>query len=99
MLIACVFWATAYAINKEAIETMPPFTVMMYRFALASMAMLVIYRNKLKAVSLRDVKVGSFIGVFMFLGMLSAIIGIKYTTASKQSFILNSSVLFVPFLA
>ena len=72
---------------------------MMFRFGFSAIFLCLIYLNKLKYIKWVDIKRGSIIGIFMFFSFFTLVTGIQYTTASKQSFIIGSYVLMVPFLS
>lgn len=73
---------------------------MAIRFGGAAILLTIIYLKKLlKDIKLSDLKKGSIIGIFMFGAFITLVTGIQYTTASKQSFLIGSYVLIVPFLA
>jgi drug/metabolite transporter (DMT)-like permease len=92
-------WGTSYAIIKDALNTIRPFTLMTLRFGLSTIILSILFSKRLKKIRKKDVFQGSIIGIFMFLAFFTLVTGISYTTASKQSFIIGSYVLIVPFLA
>lgn len=99
LALVALAWGTSYAIIKDAIQTIKPFTLMTMRFGLSTVILSALYMNKLKTIRMKDLKRGGLIGLFMFLAFVTLILGIQFTTASKQSFIIGAYVLIVPFLA
>jgi drug/metabolite transporter (DMT)-like permease len=99
LAIVALLWGTSYAIIKDALNSIRPFTLMTARFGLSTILLSLIYFKKLTEIKRQDVTRGSIIGIFMFLSFLALVTGIRYTTASKQSFIIGSYVLIVPLLA
>lgn len=97
--IVALSWGTSYAIIKDELNNIGPFTLMTLRFGLSTILLSVLFIKRLTRVTKKDIYHGSVIGLFMFLSFLSLITGIKYTTASKQSFLVGSYVLIVPFLS
>lgn len=98
LVLVAFAWGTSYAITKDVLNQVRPFTLMSTRFGGSAIVLTLAYLTKLRHVRAEDVKRGAFIGLFMFLGFLCLIIGIQHTTASKQSFLIGSYVLIVPFL-
>nr|WP_241634242.1 DMT family transporter [Fusobacterium gastrosuis] len=96
--LVALAWGTSYAIIKDTLEVVEPFTLMSIRFGGAAILLTLFYLNKVKNISLDEIKKGSIIGIFMFGAFITLVIGIQYTTASKQSFLIGSYVLIVPFL-
>lgn len=92
-------WGTSYAIIKDTLTLITPFFLMTLRFGLSTILLGLIYSKKLIHVKKEDLKRGSIIGIFMFFSFFTLVTGIQYTTASKQSFLVGSYVLIVPFLA
>ncbi len=99
LTIVGIVWGTTYAINKEALEFVSPLSMLMYRFVLSAILLSLFYAKKLTKVTLGEVKTGFKIGIFLFLAMFFTTVGAVFTTASKQSFIIGSYILYVPLLA
>jgi len=92
-------WGTSYAIIKDTLTSVTPFFLMMLRFGLSTVLLGLVYNKKLLRIKRKDLQRGSVIGIFMFFSFFTLVTGIQYTTASKQSFLVGSYVLIVPFLA
>lgn len=99
LALVALTWGTSYAIIKDALSTIKPFTLMTLRFGLSTIVLAIFSINRLKKVRRKDLYQGSIVGIFMFLSFLTLVTGISYTTASKQSFIIGAYVLIVPLLA
>ncbi len=99
LALVALAWGTSYAIIKDTLSETTPFMLMSIRFGFSAILLALIYIRKLAKVSRRDLARGAEIGIFMFIAFLFLILGIQHTTASKQSFIIGSYVLLVPFLA
>lgn len=97
--LVALSWGTSYAIIKDALNSIRPFTLMTLRFGLSTIFLSLLFVRRLRRITKKDIYQGSIIGVFMFASFLALITGILYTTASKQSFIIGAYVLIVPFLA
>lgn len=98
LALVALAWGTSYAIIKDTLEVVEPFTLMTIRFGGAAILLTLFYLKKIKNIKLDEIKKGSIIGIFMFGAFVTLVTGIQYTTASKQSFLIGSYVLIVPFL-
>ncbi len=92
-------WGTSYAIIKDTLNVIRPFTLMLFRFGLSALFLGIIYAGKLKKITTRDLRRGGLIGLFMFGAFFCLVTGIQFTTASKQSVLIGSYVVIVPFLS
>lgn len=99
LTVVALWWGTCYAITKDALNNIKPFTLMTLRFGLSTILLSILFIKRIRKIRKKDLYQGSMIGIFMFLSFFTLIIGISYTTASKQSFIVGAYVLIVPFLA
>lgn len=99
LLIVALVWGTSYAIIKDTLEVVSPLTLMTIRYLGSALILSFLFINRLLKVDWQDMKHGAIIGVFMFGAFSTLAIGIQYTTASKQSFIIGAYVLIVPFLS
>lgn len=97
--VVALVWGTTYAVIKDTLSVVEPYTLMMMRFSFSAIILSGIYFKKLRKLSWDDIKRGSIIGIFMFLAFYFLIISIRFTTASKFSFIIGAYVLIVPFLS
>lgn len=99
LALVAVAWGTSYAIVKDNLDLVEPMTLMAIRFVASSVLLTIIYIKRMVKVKKHEIKQGSVIGIFMFLAYATMVIGLQYTTASKQSFLIGAYVVFVPFLA
>ncbi len=90
-------WGFTFPAMKVSLDYLPPILFLAYRFGLASLLMLLIFRSKvLKKESLKE---GFILGLTLFFGHGFQMIGLKYTTASNSAFITSLYVVFTPFIA
>lgn len=97
--MVALFWGTSFAVIKDIIDTIPPFTLMMLRFGLSTILLSMVFGHRLKQVTGRQLRNSAIIGLFLAVAFIALISGIKLTTASNQSFLVGACVIFVPFLA
>lgn len=104
LILVTVIWGGGFVASDMALESMKPFQIMMVRFLLASILMGVISWGQRKGEEkLKDrsgaIKAGVLMGVTLFMGFAFQIIGLQYTTPSKNAFLTALNVVIVPFIA
>ena len=99
LTVVALVWGTTFAVIKDTLGVVQPFTLMTLRFGFSAVLLALLYLNKIKNMKKIDLKRGIIIGIFMFLAFYLMIISLRFTTASKFSFIIASYVLIVPFLS
>lgn len=99
LAVVALVWGTTYAVIKDTLSVVQPFSLMMFRFGFSALILSLMYLKKFKTIKSVDLKRGIIIGIFMFLAFYFLIISIRFTTASKFSFIVGAYVLIVPFLS
>lgn len=99
LVVVALVWGTTFAVIKDTLGVVKPYSLMMFRFSFSAILLSLLYFGKIKNMKKVDLKRGIIIGIFMFLAFYFMIISIRFTTASKFSFIIASYVLIVPFLS
>ena len=99
LAVVALVWGTTYAVIKDTLSVVQPFSLMMFRFVFSALILSLMYLKKFKTIKSVDLKRGVIIGIFMFLAFYFLIVSIRFTTASKFSFIVGAYVLIVPFLS
>lgn len=90
-------WGFTFPAMKISLDYVSPILFLAYRFGIASLLMLVLFRSKvLKRETFRE---GFILGLTLFFGHGFQIVGLKYTTASNSAFITSLYVVFTPFIA
>ncbi|ASJ05700.1 DMT family transporter [Thermococcus barossii] len=90
-------WGFTFPAMKVSLAYLPPILFLAYRFGIASLLMLLIFRERvLKKETFRE---GFILGATLFFGHGFQIVGLKYTTASNSAFITSLYVVFTPFIA
>nr|WP_298572306.1 DMT family transporter [uncultured Mogibacterium sp.] len=90
--------ATSLLFATTGLSYMGPLTLNGYRFPLASIILLFIFRKDFKNVNRQVVIHGSIIGFFFLLTMTTELIGLKMTNSSTTSFLENTAIIFVPLM-
>ena len=99
LAVVALVLGTTYAVIKDTLSVVQPFSLMMFRFGFSALILSLMYLKKIKIIKGVDLKRGIIIGIFMFLAFYFLIVSIRFTTASKFSFIVGAYVLIVPFLS
>ncbi|MBP1911639.1 DMT family transporter [Thermococcus stetteri] len=97
LLGVTVFWGFTFPAMKVSLDYFPPILFLTYRFALASLLLLLIFGRKV--LKRETFKEGFILGLTLFFGHGFQIVGLKYTTVSNSAFITSLYVVFTPFIA
>ena len=96
LLLLTFIWGTTFPLVKTALDFSSPFLFVLIRFALAALAVWLVFRGRISFEAKGIVKAGAIIGVFLFLGFAFQTLGLKYTSASKSAFITGLFVVMIP---
>lgn len=104
LILVTVIWGGGFVASDIALESMKPFQIMMVRFLLASVLMGIISlgqknREEKSADRIGAIRAGILMGIALFVGFSLQIIGLQYTTPSKNAFLTALNVVIVPFIA
>jgi drug/metabolite transporter (DMT)-like permease len=90
-------WGFTFPAMKVSLDYLPPILFLAYRFGIASLLMLLIFRSRV--LKRETFKEGFILGLTLFFGHGFQIVGLEYTTASNSAFITSLYVVFTPFIA
>ena len=99
LLLAATFWGIGFIAGDMAAKTFPAFWIMAIRFTGAAVFMGILFRKHVKNSDRGDIKAGLILGSILFVAQPFQIIGLKYTSPSKQAFLLATYVVIVPFIS
>lgn len=99
LLTVTIIWGGGFVASDIALETFTPFQIMLIRFFIAAVFMTFLGWKQLPTITRQEVKNGFFLGAALFAGFALQIIGLQYTTPSKNAFLTATNVVFVPFIA
>lgn len=94
-----VIWGGGFVASDMALKSLLPFQIMAIRFLLASALMGAASIRELKSAGLREIRAGVLMGISLFVGFAFQIVGLQYTTPSKNAFLTALNVVMVPFIA
>ncbi|MCP5381530.1 MAG: DMT family transporter [Kordiimonadaceae bacterium] len=105
LLCTAALWGGSFVIQKNAMDTMDPFTFNAFRFFIAALCLLPVRYFRRGNISImqsadkRHMLIGSIIaGSIMFTAVAFQQIGIKFTTISNTGFITGLYIVFVPMI-
>lgn len=93
LIAVTAIWGCTFLLVQNALHDVSPILFLGLRFAVASLALFVVYRRKLMKAAVLP---GIAAGLFLFAGYAFQTVGLKYTTASKSAFLTSLSVPLVP---
>ena len=104
LILVTVIWGGGFVASDMALGSMKPFQIMMVRFLLASVLMGMISMGQHKKEGKLEkragaIKAGILMGIALFAGFALQIIGLQYTTPSKNAFLTALNVVIVLFIA
>ena len=97
LLLANLIWGATFVTMKNLLESVLPLTILFWRFAIATVLLLLI--SLLSKWHKIDWVGGIFLGISLFAGYLFQTWGLIYTTPARSAFITGLSVILVPPLA
>lgn len=99
LVVITIIWGLGFPITEIAINYgFGANTIMVGRFLTASILLTIVYFKRLKNINKELLLYGIITGVFLFLGFYFQTLGNAFTTASKNGFITQLNIVFVPLL-
>jgi len=99
LVVVTVIWGLGFPITKIAVNMgYGANTIMVGRFFIASIILSIVYYKKLSTINKTILKYGIITGLFLYFGFFFQTLGNVYTTPSKNGFITQLNIVFVPFL-
>lgn len=92
LLLAATFWGMGFVAGDMAAKAFPTFWIMAVRFLGAAVWMGLLFRRAVKSSTKEDIKAGMILGGLLFLAQPLQIIALRYTTPSKQAFLVTTYV-------
>lgn len=97
LLFVALIWGSTFVVLKDTVQSVSPFTLITYRFALASL-LLGFWVLIKKYNILINWKIGLISGFFQFMTFAPQTIGLQTTSASNSAFITGLFIVFVPLI-
>ncbi len=99
LILVTVIWGGGFVASDMALESLLPFQIMTSRFLLAAVLMGAVSVKGLKDMKKEEIRAGAMMGTALFAGFALQIVGLQYTTPSKNAFLTALNVVMVPFIA
>lgn len=99
LVLVTLVWGSTFLVVQQTITLVGPWTFLALRFAVATLALIVVFRQRLARLTRGELAAGALIGVVIFVAYSLQTLGLQYTTSSKAGFITSLYVPFVPLFA
>ena len=99
LVTVTIIWGGGFVASDMALESLRPFQIMAIRFLMASVLMGAASIRELKGINFKELQAGILMGTALFVGFAFQIVGMKYTTPSKNAFLNAMNVVMVPFIS
>ena len=99
LIAATVFWGTSFVILKSSLDSIGILWVLALRFSIASVALMLLSRKRLRTMDRKFFKGSVIIGLLLAGAYIVQTYGLKYTTPGKNAFLTTTYCVLVPFLA
>lgn len=99
LIAVTIVWGGGFVASDIALDSLRPFQIMTIRFLLASVIMGAAGARELKRMEPGEIRAGILMGCALFVGFAFQIVGLQYTTPSKNAFLTALNVVMVPFIA
>jgi drug/metabolite transporter (DMT)-like permease len=97
LLVLVTFaWGATFVLVKNALAQVSPLVFNSFRMAVATIALVLIFRKTIPKLTRHAALGGMAMGVFLFLGYAFQTSGLRLTTSSKSAFITGLAVVLVP---
>lgn len=100
LLLTALLWGSGFVVIKMALDAhVPPGFINFVRGFIFMGLTWLVFRNKIRAMTRAEFRIGLIAGALNFGGFLMQTIGVKYTTPSNNAFISATYVVMIPFIA
>lgn len=99
LLIVTAIWGGGFVASDIALKSFTPMQIMTIRFLLATILMAIPLLVKKVRITRQEFGAGALIGLALFAGFALQVVGLQYTTPSKNAFLTAINVVIVPFIA
>lgn len=99
LLTVAIAWGVTFLMVQDAIETVPVYAFLFWRFGIATVLMAVIAYKYFNELNIQTITYGIILGIFLFSGFATQTFGLAYTKSSIIAFLTGLNVIIVPFIA
>ena len=98
LLTATLIWGSTFVILKNALDSVPTYFILSFRFLTATLLLSVIFFKKWRLVNKTYLWQGGLIGVCLALAYIFQTVGLANTTPGKNAFLTATYCVLVPFM-
>lgn len=99
LVVTTLIWGSTFFMAKDILAHWPPLAYLVFRFVLATLALVALFYRKLIKARRKEWHAGATLGVLVGIGFALQAAGQVYTTASKSAFVTGLTTPLVPFVA
>lgn len=99
LFLAAICWGGGFIAGDIAVNYFSTFYILTIRFLAAALVTFLFFSRTIRRSTKAEIKYGLILGIFFFLAMPLQVIALKYTTPSKQAFLLAGYAAMVPFFS
>jgi drug/metabolite transporter (DMT)-like permease len=99
LILVAVSWGAAFVLMKDAINAQPFYDFLATRFSIATLIMIAVRPQVLRAINREMLKKGLVLGLLLGGGYITQTIGLEMTTAAITGFVTGLYVVLTPLLA
>ncbi|WP_111493742.1 DMT family transporter [Marinobacter bohaiensis] len=97
LILGTAFWGVSFAYVKAGVADGSPFVFLTYKFALAALALAVLFAKRFRRLDWNTIFAGTLIGLPLLFGNVFQTIGLQHTSVTNTAFITGLDVLLIPF--
>ena len=99
LIVVTAIWGGGFVASDIALNSLTPMQIMAIRFLLGAVLMSLISVHEFQNINIKEIGAGVLMGIALFAAFALQIIGLQYTTPSKNAFLTALNVVMVPFIA
>lgn len=99
LLLTTLFWGTTFVLAKDILAHWSTLSYLAGRFALAALALVVLFWKQVARTRREELKAGAILGALLAVGFVLQAQGQIYTTPAKSAFVTGLTTPIVPFIA
>ena len=99
LLLVTIVWGSGYVVSDILLEHMSAFQLLTGRFGLTFLLLMLVYWKKIKTIKKTTIKRGAILGALLYAAFALQTVGLLFTTPSKNAFLTQMSVVFVPLIS
>ncbi len=99
LLLVAIIWGGGFIAAKIALYSVTPLYLLSFRFIFSGLILGILFFHKVRKIDRKSLRSGMLLGVLLYIGQTLQTIGLNHTTAAKQSFLVATYTIMVPFLS